>query len=508
MARVELSGPQTRIWESGSAQNLCMLGQGSGKTYLAGLISGRFVRSCPGIPGFIAANTYRQLNDSTLKNVRKCWRELFGWEEWKKNRPWGQYVVGKQPPDHWPTDGHDFKDYGGIISFWNGTYVFIGSLDNYMAHDGKEFGWAILDETKDTKEEAITDVIMGRLRIPGLFFHQDIGWNTKGMGVERNPMFVFTTPAKVDWLNEWFNLAYHHDEIIRRAHSKTDYFFNVDQDLNQAVVIASTYHNEKNLRPGYIKENFQRHSEAKKKMLVYAIPFAKSGNEFYKSFELGVHGNTDCPYDPDLPIHISYDFNVAPYMTLTCYQIRETESLIQFTQIDEFCLESPMNSTKAATTAFCKKYGPHNPEVLVYGDPSGKQKDTRTEQGRNDFQIISDTLRKYGIAHKMKQARKAPGVIARGNFINAILENSIYVREKLLIIQISRSCKHSISDLMYVKEDDEGKKKKERVKDPDTGQTYEKYGHCSDSLDYAICKIFESDFLASQGKKKWSGASL
>ena len=36
-------------------------------------------------------------------------------------------------------------------------------IKNYLAHDGKEFGWAHLDETKDTKKEALITQIIDKV---------------------------------------------------------------------------------------------------------------------------------------------------------------------------------------------------------------------------------------------------------------------------------------------------------------------------------------------------------
>lgn len=45
-----------------------------------------------------------------------------------------------------------------------------------------------------------------------------------------------------------------------------------------------------------------------------------------------------------------------------------------------------------------------------------------------------------------------------------------------------RLCKKMIVDMTYIKQDPNGKKWKEKVKDEISGQTYEKYGHASDSI--------------------------
>jgi len=44
--------------------------------------------------------------------------------------------------------------------------------------------------------------------------------------------------------------------------------------------------------------------------------------------------------------------------------------------------------------------------------------------------------------------------------------------------------------MQWLKEDIDGKLK-EKEKDPETGVTFERLGHCSDSLEYLICELLE-----------------
>ena len=45
---------------------------------------------------------------------------------------------------------------------------------------------------------------------------------------------------------------------------------------------------------------------------------------------------------------------------------------------------------------------------------------------------------------------------------------------------------------MYVKQDINGGKDKHIVTDPETGEKYQKYGHCSDAVDYMIMELFKN----------------
>ena len=57
-------------------------------------------------------------------------------------------------------------------------------------------------------------------------------------------------------------------------------------------------------------------------------------------------------------------------------------------------------------------------------------------------------------------------------------------------------------DFKYVQENSDGSKLKERYRDKQTGLTYEKYGHCSDTFEYFICEYFKKEYADFQGKKQ------
>jgi hypothetical protein len=137
----------------------------------------------------------------------------------------------------------------------------------------------------------------------------------------------------------------------------------------------------------------------------------------------------------------------------------------------------------------------------VYGDPSGRARDTRAEgveiKAFNDFTIIYKELAEFHPTDRV--LRSAPPVKSRGDFINSVLESNFNEIE----IKISEICKRLIQDFTYIKIKPEGTKLKEKEKDEASGVQYEKYGHTSDALDYLILSAFKDDFYNFQhGKPK------
>ncbi len=209
------------------------------------------------------------------------------------------------------------------------------------------------------------------------------------------------------------------------------------------------------------------------------------GGEFYKAFNPSVHVRSDIYYNSDLPLHISFDENVNPYLSLSIYQAEGNTVC----KIDEICLTNPLNTLNHTLTEFKRRYPVNKSGLYVYGDRTSLKADTKLEKGQNFFTIITNNLREYNPS--LRLPTRNPPVAMRGNFIN----------EKILggnLFFISDKCKNTITDYLYTKEASDGTKLKEKAKDPNTGVTYEKYAHLNDTDDYMIIQYFQREFLLYQ----------
>ncbi|CAL2091981.1 phage terminase large subunit [Tenacibaculum sp. 190524A05c] len=217
------------------------------------------------------------------------------------------------------------------------------------------------------------------------------------------------------------------------------------------------------------------------------------GGEFYKEFDPNKHLN-NTKYDPNSPLHISFDENVNPYLTLSVYQAKGLKSW----KIDEICLEHPKNTLKHTLTEFKRRYPQNRETVYIYGDRTSLKQDTKLQKGQNFYTIIEDDLRSSGYTTKIRLPSKNPSVSARGNFINEIFRSNIFGIE----YTINEKCVKTIDDYECVKEASDGTKSKEKTKNPKTGVTYEKYGHLTDTDDYFICEYYKLEYNKYLGKRK------
>ncbi len=268
----------------------------------------------------------------------------------------------------------------------------------------------------------------------------------------------------------------------------------------------------------------------------YHESLKKRNPHWYNIFTLGLWGNKsndglfynefqrtkqviDAEYNPERSLHLTWDFNVKPYVSLGIWQYyddreQDTElwdkvESIQgpfeklLVKVDEIAGIEPRNRTKFVCQDFSKKYKGHEEGVFIYGDPAGKHEDTRSEKGSDDFNIILKELKSY--KPKKRVDRSAPSVSGRREFINSIFGENAYN----IAIAFHSRCKYSIIDYTSGQEDADGKKLKKKVKDPETNVMYEKYHHFSDGDDYFICKLLKTEFkLSLRGGKPYEYSSV
>ena len=213
----------------------------------------------------------------------------------------------------------------------------------------------------------------------------------------------------------------------------------------------------------------------------------KVGGEFYKSFELEKHVGA-CSYDPLLPLHVSFDENVNPYLPVGIFQIERSN----IKQIYEIAGVNPNNTIKSVCSEICKKYAGHNAGMFVYGDATSRKDDVKLEKGHNFFTLIREELKQF--SPQMRVSSSNPSVAMRGYFINRVLENNF----DGITIKIDDRCKRTINDFILTKEAADGTKNKEMETDPNTKVRSQKTGHFTDLFDYMICFAFMDSFIKLQ----------
>lgn len=224
----------------------------------------------------------------------------------------------------------------------------------------------------------------------------------------------------------------------------------------------------------------------------------RTGSEFFSSFNRGVHTGV-CEYDPTLPVHISVDSNVLPYISCTYWQIALYGGKKHIRQIGETCADSPNNTVRKAAKLVAKLLHEMGVDkVILHGDASTRAANNIDDEKRSFHDLFIDTLQKEGIEVEDKVSNKNPSVPMSGEFINAIFDAVL----PGLQITIDENCKVSTEDYMSVQKDVNGGILKTKVKNKITMQTYEEHGHISDTFRYVVVDLLREEFLLFSNRRK------
>lgn len=220
----------------------------------------------------------------------------------------------------------------------------------------------------------------------------------------------------------------------------------------------------------------------------------KTGGEFYKCFELERHVGK-CLYKSGIPIHVSWDDNVNPYLPAGIFQIENKPGGgYDVRMIHEIAGISPRNTVKDVCNEIIRKCyeWKHDAGMFIYGDATANKEDTKLEKGFNFYRLILDNLKQYRPTSRVLNSN--PSVAMRGNWINTIFENEL----DRITITIDESCKKTINDFVLTKESADGTKLKEMETDAKTKIRYQKVGHFSDLFDYFLVSAFAGEFQKYQ----------
>ena len=202
-------------------------------------------------------------------------------------------------------------------------------------------------------------------------------------------------------------------------------------------------------------------------------------------------------YNPLKPIISSWDFNVQPYMSTLSIQIDYEHKKVYVLEEILGKPEEKENNTPKLSKKIANKYltEKHLGGLFITGDPAGLSRSTQTEEGVNNYTIIMSNMDNPILRVQKKLLTKQPAQVTRLEYVNSLLNG--YDGWEL---QIDMRCRRLTEDLVYQKKNADGTKSKAKVTDPKSGVKYEKYGHLSDCLDYALCLFLNNTWAKFQKK--------
>jgi hypothetical protein len=396
----------------------------------------------PGVIGLITANSYTQLIDSTMRNVYRNYARL---------------GILAEPPEL-PRTHRPFN-----IQIWNGSHwveILCRSLEKFELLAGIEIGWFWADEVWQTRREAF-ELLQARLRDKRMA-------NTAMAG-----LLTTTLDDPGSWLYDVFVDHYEPDLM--------DVFY------------ATTYDNARNLPQGFIEGLKATYSKPLFERMVMCKWVSLSGALVYYNFARADHVSEEATFDHALPILWSLDFNIGerkPMSSCLC-QIKKGPGpdgrlRPELHVFDEIILDT--SDTHDAAEEFKNrmfgdsgfKTHPYDIPVIIYGDASGRNRDTRSRQ--TDYTILSlEGFKKQRIpAHN-------PPLRDRHNAVNGLLRN---VNEDVRL-KIHPRCKTLIKGLETVKLKSGTDYLEEETREQ----------HVTTALGYLICQEFP---LLSGGNKPYA----
>jgi hypothetical protein len=318
-----------------------------------------------------------------------------------------------------------FKDTGSRILF--------RPVEEFERLRGTNLAWFGLDELTYTQEEAWLR-LEGRLRDPQA---------TRLCG------FAVWTPKGFDWVYRKFVTA----------NRKPGYF----------VVLAKPFENRHLLEKvgdfyERLKDSYDEKFYAQEVLGDY---LNMDSGRVYSAFRAEQHVQP-APVNPALPLEWALDFNVDPMASVIAQS-----SGGHVWVVDEIYLRD--STTAEACEEFTRRYPNHGPGVVIYGDSSGKQRQT---SGWTDYGIIEECFRTSAHTQTRMHVEKSnPAVRDRISLVNRQFRSAAGD----IGLTIDPKCKELIRDLeevCYKAESGEIDKNRDRMRT-----------HASDALGYLVCQI-------------------
>jgi hypothetical protein len=367
-----------------------------GKTITGSHWALRNILSRPNEKGGIFSNTNKQLNQATLSEFIKV-LDFYGLHR-------GVYYVTGKDPERFFGYKSKFDRHDGVWSFANGAQVIVFSIETMIR--GIELGWCWGDEVQDAPVESL-NVVLGRM----------------SGSATPNTLWTMTPPANNPGMD---NLIYGENSIPH--------------------VISTTYDNAANLPEGYVEGLRERYDDLWFDREVLAKRVTMSGRNWLYAFDRTRHvGKVE--YVPDLPVYVSIDFNVSPFVAVLAQRGGGgRQAWVHY--FDEVVMRDTEVGSRTYIEALCEAIRQRTPQAAernlyyVTGDASGRAQSVISRPGVNYWTEVAQYLR-VGY-NKMNVPSSNPPLVESRRLCNAIFA-------KFPDIKISPKCATLIMDCEFVK---------------------------------------------------------
>jgi len=328
-------------------------GFGSGKTFAGSLLGILLCLKFPGIRGLVGAQTYTLVRDTTLTGYFDHLEKL-----------------GYKKGVH-----YDFSKTEAKLSFKNGSEILFRHFDDDTKLKSLNLGFVEIEEMSDVPESTF-NMLLGRLR---------------QAGIPRYRLFGHTNPE--------FSKGWIYKNFVENPKP------------NYRLIIAPT--TENTFLPDGFVENLRRAYDPE----YYNINVLGCFGDYSKGLVTKGFSSENIRqvnYCPDLPLHISCDFNVDPMCWVLAHKTGEKVFFF-----DEITLEN--TTTALAVEEFYSRYSAHKAPIIINGDASGDNRSVTSEY--TNYVIMRNRLSQLGFTVDFKIKPFNPPIKNRISAWNAKIKN-------------------------------------------------------------------------------------
>ncbi len=377
---------QVELLACQASKILFVAGVGAGKTTGGALWSVTQLINNPDVVGFIGAPSYNQLARVSMPAVLNLLAECGI-----------KYVYGKRPPADWGESR--YPEHERILSVKipgasRPAQALCYTMDDPDAIRGVSVGWAWIDESREVGLDAY-NVVQSRLR------GQPPGTKYKTL--------LTTTPNGFTW----------------------EYTKFVADPIPDSVVIRASTMSNPFLPAGFVENLRAQFTEQYAKQELEAVFLNLTAGQAFFAFNRNKHV-TPVIDDPSAQMWYAVDFNVSPLCS-TYGQHNKQHAWVS----GEIYIQGSGRTADAAEE-FCRRHIAHrNKTVVVYGDQSGANRDTRNDF--TDYDVIQRVFKEKGWAVEVRRNFKNPPIVESVEAVNALFEHNR--------CSIDPTCKRLITDL-------------------------------------------------------------
>ena len=306
-------------------------GYGSGKTWCGSLLGISLSQVYPGSKGLVGAKEYELVRKTTLVSYFEH-LDTMG------------FIQGRD---------YTYNKNDKIIQFTNGSEILFSALDDPEKYKSLNLHWAEIEEASQITDASFKQ-LLGRLRNV---------YRGKDWVDFRYRLFGHTNPQ--------FDKGWIYQRFVEK------------KQANYRLIIAPTTDNI------YLPEHFVESLKENFDEAYYKINVLGEFGDYTSGLVVkGFSQDNIRPitYQPDLPLHLTWDFNVDPMSCLCMHRANG-----KYFYFDEFCLENA--STEYTINEVIKLYPNHKGTIIINGDASGDNRSTQSE--RTNYVIIRNALRRH-----------------------------------------------------------------------------------------------------------------